>query len=708
MLEDSLLSLGGIEAGVELFYANHRLDTERRELSRDREPITVEPQVFDLLVFLIENRDRVVSKDDLIAGVWGGRIVSDSTLTSRINAARRAIGDSGERQALIRTYARKGIRFVGEVREGNTPAASKTAQPSNAPAAAAILAAAPAGPGAPVDPGDGAALRRLALQRDVITGFIVAHRGQILASADEHILARFTDLSDAVSAASDFQRELGARNAPLPESARLLFGVGIAIEGGGRSGSPEGDGARLAVRIAEAAGPGAVCVSGEVRARAAMPPDLWFTDTVAGKPADTAQPLRIYRVHSNAPAAVAGFTETGGRPSVAVLPLNNLSGDPQQDYFADGITEDIITALSKHRSLVVIARNSAFAFKDHGTDVRRVGVDLGADYVVEGSVRRIDQRVRITVQLVETDGGRHIWAERYDRSLDDIFEMQDEITAAVAARIEPEVGTAERLRTEKKPAQALHAWDFFRLGTKHFYRPTIDDNREAQRLFRRAIELNAELAEAYGFLSYAIVLSMVYFDVPPDPERLNEAVAIAKKGVELDDQDALIRFMYGRALLASRAYGHALSELEIALDLNPNLAVVYCGLGDSLAYEGKPRDAIPYFEKAIKLSPYDPQRWAFYSYRSLAHLFAHEFEPALEWAQKATRIPNCHYWAFSHRVAALGHLGRADDIRLAIAELMQRNPDFSCRFARERLFYLKDPAQIELYVEGLGKAGVRI
>ena len=254
---------------------------------------------------------------------------------------------------------------------------------------------------------------------------------------------------------------------------------------------------------------------------------------------------------------------------MAVLPFDNMSGDPEQDYFSDGISEDIITLLSKHRSLLVIARNSAFAFKGRGSDVRLIGKELGADYVVEGGVRKLGQQLRITVHLIETQGGRLVWAEQYDRTLEQMLQVQDQITTTIAARIEPGIGSAERLRTERIPPQALQAWDFFRLGTKHFYKSTSEDNLEAQRFFRRAIALDPDLAQAYGFLSYAMILRMLYFDAEPKEEQLNEALAIAKKGVALDDQDALVRFTYGRALLARRAYGDALAELEEALKLNP-------------------------------------------------------------------------------------------------------------------------------------------
>jgi TolB-like protein/DNA-binding winged helix-turn-helix (wHTH) protein len=544
---------------LRLCFGDYVLDGGRRELRRREEPISLEPQVFDVLLYLLQNRERVVSKDDLIAAVWDGRVISDSTLTSRITAARKAVGDSGDQQSLIKTYARKGFRFVGEVR----------------------------------------------IRRD----------------------------ADANGAPPD---------QPRPASAEL--------------GPEAGD------------------------------------DT----PAD--------RAPGAAPSGTA--LNWSGRPSVAVLPFNNLSGDPEQEYFSDGITEDIITALSRYRSLVVIARNSSFAFKAGGGDVRRVGLRLGAEYLVEGSVRKLGPRMRISAQLVETEGGRQLWAERYDRDLQDLFRVQDEITTTIAARIEPEVGAAERRRVERKAIPALHAWDFFRLGTKHFYKSTPADNLEAQRLFSRAIELDSNLAEAYGYLSYAGVLSMVYFDTKPNEARLTEAIAIARKAVELDDQDGLIRFMYGRALLAGRAYKDALAELETAIALNPCLAASYCGLADSLTYEGRFSEAIPYFQKAIELSPYDPLRWAFYAYGALAHIFAREFALASDWAQRATRVPNAHYWAFAHRVSALGHLGNSEELHAALGELLQRKPDFTCSFARERLFYVKNPEQLDLYIEGLRKAGL--
>jgi TolB-like protein/Tfp pilus assembly protein PilF len=496
------------------------LDPTTCELRRSDRPIHVEPQVFDLLLYLVRNRDHVVGKDELLAAVWGHRIVSESTQASRINAARNAIGDSGEQQQFIRTIARKGVRFVGEVCE-----------------------------------------------------------------------------------------EAGADAAASPSAA----------------------------------------------ARSAALPELH------------------------------------GKPAVAVLPFHNLSADPDQEYFSDAISEDIITVLSRYRTLVVIARNSAFAFRARGADLRRIGIELGADYVVDGSVRKMGQSVRITTHLMETERGSLVWAERYDCGVDEIFRLQDEIAMTLAARIAPGIDTAESLRAGRKPPDTWHTWDLFHLGLRRFYKFTAVDNLEAQRLFRQALARDPDFAQAAASLSYA---------------RLNEAIALARRGVELDDQDAQIRFAYGRALLARRAYEDALAQLESALELNAALPVVHCALGDSLACAGRFDEATPYFEKAIALSPYEPHRWAFHAYGAFAHLLAQQHEQAAVWALRAIRVPNCHYWAFAHRVAALGHLNRSEELRTAIAELQQLKPGFTASFARKRLFYVRSPEHLDLYVQGLRLAGL--
>lgn len=529
---------------MQFIFGRYQMDPALRELRCGGEAVHVEPQVFDLILHLVRNRERVVSQNELLDVLWHGRCVSESTFRSRINAARSALGDSGKRQCFIRTLPKRGFRFVGEV----------------------------------------------------------TTRSGIGETSSLNGIASISVVS-------------GTTPAPTP--------------------------------------PG-----------------------------------------------------TNGRPAVAVLPFSNLSDDLEGDHYADGITQDITTALAKHRSLLVIARSSAFAFKHHDGDMRDIGRELGADYLVEGSFHKVGQHVRVTAHLVEREAGCLIWADRFDRELGGIFEVQDTITAMIAASIEPQIGAAERHRVERGGSGSFRTWDLFHLGAQFLYKATPGDNQEAQKLLRRAVETDSRFAQGYAFLSYAIILSMLYFDAEPTQERLKEAHELARRGIELDQQDAMIRFVYGRVLLARRHYMSALDELKLAVEMNPTLAVGHCGVGDSLAYNGRFEEAFPHFQRALDLSPHDPQRWAFYAYRALAHLFAQQFEHAAEWALKATQVPNCIDWPFSHRVSALGHLGKQAELKVAVEELLEHRPDFSCSLACRRLFYVKDNAHLEVYLQGLRKAGI--
>jgi len=516
-------------------FRDFELDTARFEIRQAGERIAIEPQVFDLLVFLARNSDRTVTKEEIFAAIWGNRIVSDAALSSQIKAARKALGDDGVAQHTIATVHGRGFRFIAPIE----------------------------------NPGP----------------------------------------------------------APVAE------------------GPNEADG-------------------------------------------------------------IAARQGLANKPSVAVLPFANLNRDSAEDYFADGITEDITTALSKNRWLNVIARNPAFAFRGSKDSIRTIGDKLNAGYLVTGTVRKAGTRFRITVQVVDSGTEQSVWSERFDRDAADIFELQDDISEMVAARIEAELGLTERRKAERRPRKNLGAWDLYQLGTAEFYRFTRESNLKSQELVRQAINLDPGLARAHSRLAYAIVLSMVYFDATPDETRMDEALAAAERAIELDDQDANSYFTIGRVHLARCEYNLAIDALQYAVELNPCLAVTYCGLGDSLAYEGRLDEAIKQFEAAIRLSPHDPFRWAFYSYRSLAHIFRGEFEDAVLWARKAVRTPNAQYWARAHLVAALGHLGDERQAESAVKELIQTKPEFSLDFARAHLFYVKRSDQIETYIDGLRKAGV--
>jgi TolB-like protein len=519
-------------------FADFELDMDRFELRKNGAPVAVEPQVFSLLALLVTNRERMVPKDEIHERIWNGRVVSEAALSSRIRSVRKAIGDDGGTQRLIRTVHGQGFRFVGEVSDntGSAPSAEST---------------------------------------DAKSGH------------------------DSVTTAQD----------PT-------------------------------------------------------------------------------------------------RPVIAVLPFVNLSDDAEQAYFSAAVTADIVANLSKHRWLNVIAGNAIVGRDGKPVDVRHVADEFGIMYVVEGSVRRVAERIRVSVQLHDALTGITLWSDRYDRGLEDVFAVQDEITAMIAARVEPEIGLAERQRVLRAGTRDLRAWDCYHLGVAHFFRFTAEANGEAQRLFQRSRELDPGFGEAHAWWAYAVVHGMVYWDTEPVDDLLDEALAATRRALELDDQNAVFYALKARVQLARGEYDSAIAENEIAIDLNPTFAAAYCGLADSLAYEGRYGEAIETFQRALDLSPNDPQRWAFLTYGALALIFVGDYEEALKWADRASRIPNRQYWTTAHQAVALALLGRLDDARKAVDRLRGEKPEFSCSFARKKLFYLKRPEQIRRYLDGLEKAGV--
>jgi len=410
--------------------------------------------------------------------------------------------------------------------------------------------------------------------------------------------------------------------------------------------------------------------------------------------------------HVSPASACGAVLNRSARPSVAVLPFDNLSGDQSQGYVADGLTEDLTTALSKYHWLRVIPRNSCLKFKDHSADARLAAKELEASYLVRGSVRRSGNRIRVSAQLIDGARGEQLWAESYDRDLENLLALQDEVSRTIAGRLEPELGLAERTRAGRKPAQHPGAWDCYHNGLSQMYRFTPDSNAEAQRLLRQAIELDPQFAQAHARLAYCMILEMVYFDGRPAPAALDEALRSAKTAVALDAEDAFCLMALGRVHIARREYALGQAACQAAVALNPSMGVAYCGMGDALAYSGRLADAIPCFEEAIRLSPNDPWRWAFYSYGALAFVLVGRYVQAVEWASQAMLVPNCQYWAQAHLVAALGHLGRTTEATSALAELKKLRPEFSLAFVREQLLYLESGEQVEQYLEGLRRAGL--
>jgi TolB-like protein/Tfp pilus assembly protein PilF len=395
------------------------------------------------------------------------------------------------------------------------------------------------------------------------------------------------------------------------------------------------------------------------------------------------------------------------KATISVAAFESIGDEPEQRFLASGFTEDVRSGLAKNRWLSVIAAHAVPQNFQDALQLREDAKSQGAHYLVEGTVRQFAKRLRVSVNLIDLRSGIYIWSQRYDRDVDDILSIQDDITASIVAMIEPELASAEGRRVRGKDAAEMNAWDCYHLGLERQYQFTQESNDEAQRLFRRAIELQPDFGAAYSRLSYAMVISAIYFEADHNSGLLDEALSLARQATRLDQRDAVSHFALGRTYLAMGDYERSVVELEIAIRLNPSLAQAHCGLGDSLAYSGKLDESISAFQEAVRLSPHDPYRWAFLMYGSIAHLFMRKHKEASEWASEAVRVPNSHYWANAALVSALGHLESSEDaVAAAVAELLRLRPDFTCRFARERLFYLRSEDQVNHYIEGLRKAGV--
>jgi TolB-like protein/Flp pilus assembly protein TadD len=476
---------------------------------------------------------RVVSKDDLIQHVWNGRIVSDSTLTSRITTARQAIGDSGEEQRLIRTVSRKGIRFVGEVRENES--------------------------------------------------------------------------------------QTGANTLEAPPSAKR---------------------------------------------------DM------------TLQP---------------------DKPSIAVLPFSNMSRDPEQEYFSDGITSDIITALSRLHWFLVIARNSTFVYKGQAVDIRRIGKELDVHYVLAGSVQKAGNRVRITVELVDTKNGVQHWAEKYDYELTDIFKLQDEITQSVTAAILPKLVAAEGVRSQNR-SEDLSAWDLVMRALIHYGRMSTRESEKAIAILRQAVEQYPDYGPAHSLLAFALLVSG-HVGWIPESDDYDYAVKLANRALELDDADPWAHLALGALAFTDRRTDESVREYMRALDLNPNFAIAHGYIGWALVFDGQSEEAIRHFQQALRMSPHDPLKAFFYSGTSVAHYYAHRYDEAIEWSNKAILERPGFTAACRIHCASLAQAGRTEQAKAAMAKLREFQPNISVAWIEQHVPYTE--RAMPHFLDGMRKAGLK-
>jgi adenylate cyclase len=567
---------------------------------------------------------------------------------------------------------------------------------------AAILSADAAGYSRLMGEDEEATIDALAASREIFRERVAGHEGRVVDTAGDSVLAVFDSVVEALRAAIDIQEDLRKRNEREAPARRMDFRIGVnagdLVEQA--DGTVYGDGVNVAARLQALAAPGAICVSEVACTQAKSKLDARFEPLGEHAVKNIAEPVRVYRVlPDEARAAAAGPPSPAAKPSIAVLPFVNMSADPQQEYFSDGITEDLITALSRIRWLLVVARNSTFTYKGRAVDVKQVGRELGVRYVLEGSVRRGGSRVRITAQLIDAASGGHVWAERYDRELADVFAVQDEITATIAASIEPELAHAELERARRKPPQSLDAWDLYYRALWHFSRFTPADNAEAIALLERAIALDPGCAAFHGGLGRAHFLDHA-LGSGDSGRSLERAFEASQHAIALDNKDAMAHCTLGRVYGARGEHAAAIEEVEVALRLNPNFALAHFGLGLELVLTGRAAEALVELDWAERLSPHDPYLWLFEMSRAWAWMSLKDFERASAEAARAVRRPAAPFPAWATLASALAHAGRVEEARSALAKTMELRPDYSASFF-DSIWRNTDAGFFELFFDGL-------
>jgi adenylate cyclase len=578
---------------------------------------------------------------------------------------------------------------------------------------AAIFAADVAGYSRLMDQDETGTLRALTAHREVMDQWIVEHGGRIANTAGDSILAEFPSAVDAVQCAVEVQRALANLNSNVEPDRALCFRIGIHVgDAVVRGGDLLGDGVNIASRLEGLAQPGGVCISDDAYRQVRKALVLSYANLGPQWVKNIEEPVHAFAVTIPTPvqakAASAPSTERSlalhSKPAIAVLPFTNMTGDPEQEYLADGMTEDIITGLSHLNWLFVIARNSTFAYKSRAVDLRQVGRDLGVRYVLEGSVRVSGSRMRITSQLIEAASGRHIWAERYDRHLDDVFAVQDEITASVVAAIEPHLYTEEGAHTASQPPESISTWGLVVRSIGLISKLGRKENEEARSLLERAIAIEPTYAKAPAILSWAVWWAAYNYWLPDEDEGIAEAQRHAEQALALDASEPWARMMLGLCLSADGQHERALPELEAALRFNPSFALAHTIYGWALTQAGRFDDAVVETQTALRLSPSDTFL-SFYEFvHGLALMATRRFEDALPYLRRAfVAFPSfpAHHCML---ISCYGHLGLPDQTKaLSTHRNSLAAPPFTVSLVRSDL---RKVANGPIVVEGLIKAGV--
>lgn len=549
--------------------------------------------------------------------------------------------------------------------------------------------------------------RTLSAYLDAITAAIENHDGRVVHYAGDAVLAEFASVVVAVTCAAEIQRDLAARNEGLAEERKLQFRIGINLgDVMVDRNDIYGDGVNVAARLESLADPGGICVSASVHDQVRNKLDLGYESLGEQKVKNIAEPVTAYRVLLNPCAAkpvTSTFQSLPDRPSVAVLPFDNMSADAEQEFLADGITEDIITALSKISGLFIIARNSTFTYKGRSVDVREVGRELGVRYVLEGSVRRSGNRVRITAQLVDGSQGEHLWAAKFDRTLADVFALQDEITANVVNALHVRLVEGEQARVWHRSTENFAAWECLTVGLGHFRHFTQEENAQARRMFEKAVELDPDYAAAWTRLAWTHWTDVRFLWAESRDQALERAASLADKALALDNAQADVHALMGGIHLVEREFDAAVAACEKAVELEPNGADVTALLAMTLNWSGRPGEAIGLVEKAMRLSPL----YSAWYLAVLAHAYRlmgrHE-EAIATYRESIARNPD-NIGPRLGLTASCIEVGRDAEAGEQAAEVLRINPRFSLEKYAGALTY-KDPEHAKRSLDALRKAGL--
>jgi len=580
---------------------------------------------------------------------------------------------------------------------------------------AAILAADVVGYSRLMGADETGTLERLkSLRKELVQPRIAERKGRIVKLMGDGLLAEFPSVVEAVQCAVDIQQSMTGREADLPDDRRIRLRIGVNLGDIIVEGSDiYGDGVNVAARLEALAESGGVYVSEVVRQSIGSNLALDLEDLGEHRVKNIARAVHVFRVRfasdeigpEQPGAGAEARLAIPHKPSIAVLPFTNMSGDPDQEFFSDGITEDIITALSKIRWFFVIARSTTFTYKGQPVDVKQVAEELGVRYVLEGSVRKAGNHVRVTAQLIDAATGNHVWAESYDRDLSDIFALQDEMTQTIVGAIEPELGSVERARARRKPPDSLDAWSCYQRGLWHLFRFTKADNDEAEGLFQRAAELDPGFSGAFMGLATVGYWNVLFGHAESPEETLASAFTAARTAVSLDDKDAMAHWALGRVYTQMGESEAAVAELETALAINPSFAHAHYSLGWALLLAGRMEEAVPRIDQALRLNPHDPSLWTFLTGRAIALLLLHRYAEAADGARHALRQPSANFLTTATLASALGHLGETDDARAALEQVYRFRPDFSGPLV-VRLFRFRHEPERACFLDGLRKAGL--